>query len=55
MASLRRGQGVVGVNTKPLVFFFDEDPGGLAAGGERLALVAPGIGPDSYRINKSAF
>jgi len=26
-------------------FFFDENLGGLAAGGKRLALVAPGIGP----------
>jgi hypothetical protein len=46
---------MVGVNAKPLVFFLDENPGGLAAGGERLALVGAGIGPDSYRINKSAF
>jgi hypothetical protein len=46
---------MVGVNAKPLVFFFDENPGGLAAGGERIALIAPGIDPDSYRINKSAF
>lgn len=35
----------MGVNTKPLIFFFDENPSGLAAGGERLALVAPRIGP----------
>jgi hypothetical protein len=46
---------MVGVNAKPLAFFFDENPGGLAAGGERLPLIAPGIGPDFYRINKSVF